>query len=394
MATVYICQASCDERGKAYGGSAGDQTGREVYKRSWYAGNWNILLRPRSKVVARKMVAFAEAVCASNFVGYDQWQRNTLRDVARAAGWDASKIKTKCETDCSAFVSCCAEAAGVNMDRAYTSLGSGQWNAPVTQNMCSKFCETGAFVALTDKYYLTGTDYLEAGDVLVRESGHTCLVVSDGPRAINPTFADEAVLEKSAKAFATAKLYEVITKTDPLNVRHEPGSAGAIIGTFARSEVVTGDAEATLTDGTVWIRCTNGALTGWCSAAYLKEVTEKAKEKTEAVDDMVSNEANIAHMSAEQAAAVFERAMSKPATAKAVIAAFIDHLEPAQAAVILDKAQEYYGKLSESEWIKATGELEEAFSLDITDSSRPRGLVTREEAAAMALRAYKLGKKA
>lgn len=201
-----------------------------------------------------------------------------------------------------------------------------------------------------------------------------------------------AQCEKSAKAFATAKAYEVITKTDPLNVRHEPGSAGAILGTFARSEVVTGDSEATLADGSTWIRCTNGALTGWCSATYLREVAERAKEKVEGDDDMVSVEAFIAHMTAEHAAAIITLAMSKPDTANVVAAAIVDSLTPKQAACILDKAQEYYSKVSESEWIISTGELDEAFKLGITDAERPRDLITREEAAAMALRAYKLGK--
>ena len=34
--SVKIGHASIDERGKARGGAAGDQTGREVYTRNWY----------------------------------------------------------------------------------------------------------------------------------------------------------------------------------------------------------------------------------------------------------------------------------------------------------------------------------------------------------------------
>lgn len=181
--SVFIGHASIDERGKAYGGQAGDQTGREVYIRNWYNGNWNVLLRPKSEMVAEKSAQFCEAVCRGNQVGYDQYQRNTLRDVARKAGWDGEKIATPCETDCSAFMTVCAEAAGVNVSGCYTPLGNGQFNAPVTQNMRSKFTATGAYTVLTDRKYLTSDAYLRRGDILVRESGHTAMVLSNGEKA-------------------------------------------------------------------------------------------------------------------------------------------------------------------------------------------------------------------
>lgn len=66
MATVYIGHASCDENSRAHGGAAGDQTGREVYKRTWYYANWDLLLRPRSKAVAKKMVQFVTDICVGN----------------------------------------------------------------------------------------------------------------------------------------------------------------------------------------------------------------------------------------------------------------------------------------------------------------------------------------
>ena len=141
--SVLIGHASIDERGTAHGGSAGDQTGREVYIRDWYARGWNVCLRFKDPAKAEKAARFVETCCKSNMVGYDQWQRNTLRDVAREAGWDASKIKTKCETDCAAFMTVAAEAAGVNMDSCYLKLSGGGWNAPVTSTMRQKFAATG-----------------------------------------------------------------------------------------------------------------------------------------------------------------------------------------------------------------------------------------------------------
>ena len=48
MATVYIGSARIDERGKASGGQAGDQTGKEVSTQNWYlhSKGW-VVLRPK-----------------------------------------------------------------------------------------------------------------------------------------------------------------------------------------------------------------------------------------------------------------------------------------------------------------------------------------------------------
>ena len=172
---VTIGHASIDERGKANSGQAGDQTGKEVCTRSWYRQGWTVLLRAKDPAVAEKMAKACEAACANAHIGYDQYQRNTLRTEARKVGWDLSKITADCETDCSAFMTVCAEAAGLDMGRTYTS-----GNAPVTSNMKQKFVGTGAFEALTDSKYLTSDRYLRRGDILVYEPGHTVMVLTNG----------------------------------------------------------------------------------------------------------------------------------------------------------------------------------------------------------------------
>ena len=172
---VIIGHASIDERGRANSGQAGDQTGGEVCTRSWYNRCWTVLLRAKDPAVAERMARACEAGCANNHIGYDQYQRNTLRTRAREANWDLSKITVDCETDCSAFMTVCAEAAGIDMDGTYTS-----GNAPVTQNMRQKFVRTGAFESLTDSKYLTTDRYLKRGDILVYEKGHTVMALSNG----------------------------------------------------------------------------------------------------------------------------------------------------------------------------------------------------------------------
>lgn len=180
--SVFIGHACIDERGKANSGTAGDQTSKEVYKRTWYSNNWTVLLRPKSSDVAEKMAKFCEAICNNNKVGYDQWQRNTLRQRAKEANWNPAKITTACETDCSAFMTVCAEAAGVDVSNCYTN-----GNAPVCSTMRKTFKATGAFKVLTDRKYLTGTTYLRRGDILVKEGYHTVMVLSNGSDADKPT---------------------------------------------------------------------------------------------------------------------------------------------------------------------------------------------------------------
>ena len=172
--SVRIGHASIDENGRAYGGQPGDQTGREVCIRSWYNRPWTLLLRPVSRETAERMAAFCEGVCKNANVGYNQYQRNSLREAAKAAGWDPAKIG-RCDTDCSAFMTVCAEAAGVDVSGCYT-----YGNAPVTQTMGTAFPATGAFTALRESKYLTGTSYLRRGDILVYEPGHTVMVLDDG----------------------------------------------------------------------------------------------------------------------------------------------------------------------------------------------------------------------
>ena len=195
---VIIGHASLDERGKANSGQAGDQTGKELCTRNWYNRGWTVLLRAKDPAVAERMATACEAGCANPRIGYDQYQRNTLRTQARAVGWDLSKITTNCETDCSAFMSVCAEAAGIDMDDTYTS-----GNAPVTWNMRQLFVGTGAFTALTDSKYLTSDKYLRRGDILVYEKGHTVMALSNGSMA--GTSSSSATQTTPTTNTATAK---------------------------------------------------------------------------------------------------------------------------------------------------------------------------------------------
>lgn len=172
---VRIGHASIDENGKATGGAAGDQTGKEVKISNWYNGGWGFVARCKDSNIANRIAAAAEAGCGNPNIGYDQSQRNTLYTQAKAVGFDLSKIETPCEADCSAFVSVCVRAA-LGRD-FYTG------NAPTTSTLQKALSGTGAFDILTDSKYLTSSSYLRRGDILCKPGSHTVIVLDNGPSA-------------------------------------------------------------------------------------------------------------------------------------------------------------------------------------------------------------------
>ena len=169
---VLIGHASIDENGKASGGAAGDQTGKEVVTRNWYSKDWNVLLRPKSATLAELSARACEAACANPNVGYDQGGRNTLYAKAKAVGFDIAAIDTGCECDCSSLMHVCAIAGGANL--TYSS------NGYTTRTMVAAFKASGDYEKITDSKYLQSDAYLKRGDIIVKEGSHTFMVLTNG----------------------------------------------------------------------------------------------------------------------------------------------------------------------------------------------------------------------
>ena len=70
---VKIGSARIDENGKAHGGKAGDQTGREVSTQNWYLNSkgWRVF-RAKNPSVAEKIAQCMERACKNSRIGYDQ----------------------------------------------------------------------------------------------------------------------------------------------------------------------------------------------------------------------------------------------------------------------------------------------------------------------------------
>ncbi|HNX63314.1 MAG TPA: GH25 family lysozyme [Candidatus Limiplasma sp.] len=171
---VIVGSARIDENGKARGGKAGDQTGRELSTQAWY-DRWTnpwVLLRPKLAAHAEKIAVCMERACANQRIGYDQGGRDTLYNAARLVGFDVSKVTSAVETDCSALVRVCCAYAGITVRNFRTT------------DEATVLVATGHFEKLTAVKYIHSSTYLRRGDILVtKRQGHTVVVLSDGPKA-------------------------------------------------------------------------------------------------------------------------------------------------------------------------------------------------------------------
>lgn len=163
MATIYIGHASQDENGKYQGGTVGDQTGKEVCKRTYYlhSKGW-YLLRPKEVAHA---IAIAEAMlraCNNPCIGYDQGNRLGIITYG-------TNTKTKTECDCSSLVRQCVKEA--------TGFDVGNFT---TANEKTKLEASGLFETAVS---VTSSTELFNGDILVTKSkGHTVVIVEGNSR--------------------------------------------------------------------------------------------------------------------------------------------------------------------------------------------------------------------
>ena len=172
---VIIGSARINELNEKEGGQPGDQNGREVATENWYlhSKGW-VVIRAKDPSVRAKIAQNMRYICANDNIGYSYW--NTcygLLNESKKYGYDASKVKVKCNTNCAKSVVTCIRYAGVDVGDFYTAN---------EVDVCKK---TGAFQILTDDKYCKSSDYLLEGDILVtKTSGHTVVVLTDGPKAV------------------------------------------------------------------------------------------------------------------------------------------------------------------------------------------------------------------
>lgn len=175
--SAYLGAARIDERGRANGGVAGDQTGGETSVKVAYmhSKGWLVFRAYRAKT--RKKLAYAmSAICYNPMIGYDQYQNTTLwKDCDNRVDYDPYHVAKPVETDCCRAVRLCCEYAGVHIADCYTATLPGELRKS------NKFEEV-KLKTLAD---------LREGDILVTPvKGHTEICVKDGVKTVHDMALD------------------------------------------------------------------------------------------------------------------------------------------------------------------------------------------------------------
>lgn len=208
---VKIAHASIDENRSIKGGQAGDQTGREVCVRDWYNKPWGCVIRFTDRSMAEKVAQCMEAAASNDNIGYDQNQRNTLLREARKYNYDVSKVKVKCETDCSALVSVACMYAGIP-ESTLTLHG----NCATTRTLKQILKATGEVEIFTTPLYTSRPDKLKRGDILLKEGSHVAVVINceNGVTCVsNPYTLTASLLKKGSKGENVKWLQYELNKT-------------------------------------------------------------------------------------------------------------------------------------------------------------------------------------
>lgn len=217
---VRIGSARIDEYGRAAGGKAGDQTGKEVSTQNWYAHKkgW-VILRARNPEVREKIAQCMESACENNHIGYDQNQRTSLYLVAQKIGFNTAWVSVDCETDCSELVHVCL---------AYAGITTPTFNTSTERAVLER---TGKFETITKAAYTQSSDYLMRGDILVTaQKGHTAVVLDNGPKS-GQAITDTTVRLRSSGS-SVVKMQEALVKKGymiPTHGKADELTIGALI---------------------------------------------------------------------------------------------------------------------------------------------------------------------
>ena len=282
MATIYMGHASIDENGNASGGTAGDQTGKEVCKRTWYSKPWDYMAIYPDADIREKMASLMEDACANDNIGYDQNQRNTLHTKAKAASYKISSITSACECDCSSLINTICVAAGIG------SYGSNGWT---TSTMKSKLTALG-FVIITSSTYLTSSAYCLRGAIYVKSASHTAMGLTNGDsyaKTLSKAGLSTTTTSSSSSSSSSSTTSKTATKsaskkdsslagtyktTANLNMRNGAGTSYTSMVVLPKGTSVKNYGYYSLdSSGTKWlyVQVTYNSVkyTGFCSSKYL-----------------------------------------------------------------------------------------------------------------------------
>ena len=221
--SVLCSWASIGENGKATGGKAGDQTGRECKNGPWYYFGQTQCFRWKSATLAHKFAVAMKFFCDSPLVGYAQDGRITLYNALKKVNWDYKKLKTKVNCDCSMLIACainCAVGRAVIPPYVYTG------------NLKSLLMTKDLFVLMTGSKYTHFEDYLMEGDILNAPGHHVIASISHGHKSgkkKSSTIA-EPTLKRGSTGSQVKKLQAHLNKLGYTNADGKSLSLDGIFG--------------------------------------------------------------------------------------------------------------------------------------------------------------------
>lgn len=276
--SVLIGHASISEK-ETVNGNKGDSTKKEVCTRTWYSKPWDFMAIHPDANVREKHADAVEKACANNNIGYGQGDRNTLNTLAKAVGYDLSKVG-KCNCDCSSLMNVAAMASGASG----VTYGSNGW---VTSNMRAKLKAAG-YIIITDATYLKSSAYCVRGAIYVKAGSHTVCGLTNGSKADKTL--EKAGIKKSSTvtgttSSASTKKVDYAEKLDKSLKGKYKVTASAL---YLRTKAGVKKAETVITampngaevycygyytevSGTKWLLVAYKGWTGFASMKYLKK---------------------------------------------------------------------------------------------------------------------------
>lgn len=164
---IRICHAVCDENGNAYGGKAGDQTGKEIRVQKWYDRPWDAVIVPKDPVMADAAAEFCERIAESPLYGYNQKARTAGYKAIIKSGYDVEHSDGG-DFDCSSLVSACYIFAGSKVGICYTG------------SLERVFRQSGEFDIYHDSEHLHNPDLGTRGTLYLSTGHHVCMQLDDG----------------------------------------------------------------------------------------------------------------------------------------------------------------------------------------------------------------------
>lgn len=162
MSVAKVAYASISEKGTT-SGAVGDQTGKEVRVRDYYDFGQTLYFRFKNSKDAWWMADICERIANNDNVGYGQPNRVTIYNILKNNGWQSSKIKSKCNCDCSMLA-----VVGFNCIYEKPLLASDTY----TGNLKARLEKTGKGTINT----ITKGYKPMAGDIVFKPNKH-CVIV-------------------------------------------------------------------------------------------------------------------------------------------------------------------------------------------------------------------------